>query len=168
MRPDEAQEFNSRVSVSGLCFPTLSAVEAIAAVGAIGVSRLQPLPTSFVNLALKRYWTPAVRGGEVMTTTGLMRFDPSADIEQLRQRARDDIDQAAAVGARSVYTSPVGVSALTGMSNADAYAEFIGNLVDYAASKNLVLAIEPTNWLYADLNFVHTFHDLSCWRRGRV
>jgi sugar phosphate isomerase/epimerase len=43
--------------------------------------------------------------------------------------------------------------------NVAAYARLVGNLADYAAERNIVLAVEPTSWLYADLSFVHSFHD---------
>ena len=34
-----------------------------------------------------------------------------------------------------------------------------GELAGYAADRGVTLAIEPTSWLYADLTFIHTFHD---------
>jgi len=63
-----------RVSLSGLCFPKLSAVEGVAAVAELGV--------------------------KVVTTTALARFDlrPGADNEASRKLAVADIDRAAAVG----------------------------------------------------------------------
>ena len=42
---------------------------------------------------------------------------------------------------------------------ADAYVNAVGELVGYAADRGVTLAIEPTSWLYADLTFIHTFHD---------
>jgi len=42
---------------------------------------------------------------------------------------------------------------------ADAYVNAAGDLAGYATDHGVRLAIEPTNWLYADLTFVHTFHD---------
>jgi sugar phosphate isomerase/epimerase len=155
-------ELHPRVSVSGLCFPTMSAVDAIGAVAGLGVGK-----TSMTSTKLRESGADAVAGAssrhgvDVLTTTALVRFDltPGADIEAQVQRAREDIDQAAAVGARSVYT-------LTGRrvfadwdANVEAYVGIAGELVDYAASKDLVVAVEPTNWLYADLSFVHNFRD---------
>lgn len=151
-----------RVAVSGLCFPTLSAVDAVEATGRLGVAK-----TSMSSSKLREAGAESVlaacrqHGVDVVTTTGLVRFDltPGADVTAQVERAREDIDQAAAVGATSVYT-------LTGRrvfddwaGNVDAYVTLVGDLVDYAASKQVVIAVEPTNWLYADLNFVHTFHD---------
>ena len=42
---------------------------------------------------------------------------------------------------------------------ADAYVNAAGDLAGYAAGRGVTLAIEPASWLYADLTFIHTFHD---------
>ncbi|MFF0818224.1 sugar phosphate isomerase/epimerase family protein [Rhodococcus sp. NPDC003318] len=157
-----ADRTHPRVSVSGLCFPTLSAVDVIEVVGGLGVSK-----TSLTSAKVREVGADAVaaasrkHGVDVVTTTALLRFDltPGADIEDQVLQARADIDQAAAVGAGTIYT-------LTGRrvfadwdENAAAYAEITADLVEYAAGKGIAVALEPTNWLYADLNFVHSFHD---------
>jgi sugar phosphate isomerase/epimerase len=151
-----------RVAVSGLCFPDLSAVESIAALGALGVTK-----TSMTSAKLLESGTGAVLDAcrshavDVVTTTALARFDlsPGADVSGQLQRGREDIARAAAVGATSVYT-------LTGprvypdwADNVDAYARLVAELADYAAARNVVIAVEPTSWLYSDLTFVHSFHD---------
>jgi hypothetical protein len=51
---------------------------------------------------------------------------------------------------------------------ADAYANAAGELAGYAADRNVTLAIEPTSWLYADLTFVHSFHDATLVAPGRA
>lgn len=155
-------ELHPRVAVSGLCFPTMSAVDAIETIAGLGVRK-----TSMTSTKLRESGADAVavasrrHGVDVLTTTAMVRFDltPGADLEAQVQRAREDIDQAAAVGARSVYT-------LTGRrvfadwnANVEAYVGIAGELIDYAASRNLVVAVEPSNWLFADLSFVHNFRD---------
>lgn len=151
-----------RVSVSGLCFPTTTATESIEAVARLGVSRTS-LTSSKIRESGADQVADACRRHDVRlgTTTALLRFDltPGADLEDQLVRARTDIDQAVTVGADTVYT-------LTGprvfpdwAANASAYAEIASSVIDYAADKGIGVAIEPTNWLYADLNFVHTFHD---------
>ncbi|WP_024796541.1 sugar phosphate isomerase/epimerase family protein [Tomitella biformata] len=151
-----------RVAVSGLCFPTLSAVDAIATIGGLGVAG-----TSMTSTKIRESGADAVaqacrqHGVGMATTTALLRFElaPGADIEEQLALARADIDQAETVGARSVYT-------LTGRrhfpdweANASRYAQITAGLVEYAAGKGIAVAVEPTNWLYADLNFVHSLHD---------
>lgn len=158
----ESKRLHPRVAVSGLCFPSHSAAESIGVLADLGVTK-----TSMTSAKLLESGVAAVRdacgehGVEVVTTTAQVRFDLSAgaDVEQQVQRAREDIDRAAAVGASSIYT-------LTGprvyddwAANVDAYARLVGNVVDYAAERGLALAVEPTSWLYADLCFVHSFHD---------
>jgi sugar phosphate isomerase/epimerase len=161
-RTGESKSLHPRVAVSGLCFPALSAVESIAVLADLGVTK-----TSMTSAKLLESGAAAVAdacteyGVDVVTTTALVRFDLSAgaDVEEQVQRAREDIDRAAAVGATSVYT-------LTGprvypdwLANVDAYASLAGNVVDYAAARGIALAVEPTSWLYSDLSFVHSFHD---------
>lgn len=159
---DSPRPLHPRVSVSGLCFPDAAAVEGIRRTAALGVTK-----TSMTSGKLRDAGVEKVRaasaefGVQVVTTTALVRFDltPGADVSAQGARAREDVDQAAAVGAGSVYT-------LTGprvfdswSENADAYVRLVGPVADYAASRGVVLALEPTSWLYADLNFAHTFRD---------
>jgi sugar phosphate isomerase/epimerase len=161
-RPFERVSLHPRVAVSGLCFPDLTAVAAVAAVGALGVTK-----TSMTSAKLLESGTAAVarvgqeNGVEVVTTTAMARFDlsPGADAAGPRQRAREDIDRAAAVGATSVYTLTGPRAYPDWADNADAYARQAGDLAGYAAARNVVLAVEPASWLYADFSFVHSFHD---------
>ena len=161
-RMGEPKTLHPRVAVSGLCFPALSAVESIGVLAALGVTKTSMTSTKLLESGVAAVADACTEHGvEVVTTTALVRFDlsPGADVEEQLKRAREDIDRAAAVGATSVYT-------LTGprvypewLDNADAYAGLAGSVVDYAAERGLALAVEPTNWLIADLNFVHSFHD---------
>jgi sugar phosphate isomerase/epimerase len=160
--PFDRKSLHPRVAVSGLCFPDLSAVQSVEALGGLGVTK-----TSMTSAKLLESGTGAVvdacrrNGVEVVTTTALARFDlsPGADVSGQLRRAREDIARAAAVGAASVYT-------LTGprvhadwADNVDAYAGLVADLADYAAASNVALAVEPASWLYADFSFVHSFRD---------
>ncbi len=151
-----------RVAVSGLCFPKLSAVDALSLVADLGVSQ-----TSIRFADLRESGAEAVadasrrHGVNVLAVTGPIGFNLSADA-QLRaelERGREVIDLASAVGAACVYgltgrrTSPEWNASL------DAYVNSVGDLVAYSADRNITLAVEPANWLYADMTFVHTFHD---------
>jgi sugar phosphate isomerase/epimerase len=148
--------------VSGLCFPDLTAVESIGAVGALGVTK-----TSVTSAKLLESGTLAVvdacrsNGVEVVTTTALARFDvsPGADVSGQLQRAREDIARAEAVGATSVYTLTGPRAYPDWADNVDAYARVVAELAEYAAARNVALAVEPASWLYADFTFVHSFHD---------
>jgi sugar phosphate isomerase/epimerase len=151
-----------RVSVSGLCFPELSATGAIEAVAGLGAAS-----TSVTGAKARASGAGAVvaaarrHGVKVVTTTGSLALDLSSGDASAgaRQRAEQDIDLAAAVGATVMY-------GLTGPrandrwdACADAYVNAAGELAGYAADRNVTLAIEPASWLYADLTFIHTFHD---------
>lgn len=153
---------HSRVSISGLCFPAANAVGSIAATAEAGARS-----TSLTSAKIRECGAEAVseastrHGVRIGTTTALLRFDlrAGADLEDQLTGAYADIDQAVAVGARSVYT-------LTGprmfgdwASNAAAYADIAAEVLAYAAERGVRVSVEPTNWLYADLNFVHSFHD---------
>jgi sugar phosphate isomerase/epimerase len=162
------ESLHPRVAVSGLCFPALSAGESVEVLGDLGVTK-----TSMTSAKLRECGTGAVvdacrrRGVEVVTTTALVRFDltrdPSRDhgarVAEQTRRAREDIDQAAAVGASSVYTLTGPRAYPDWADNVEAYAGLVSDLVEYGAERNIALAVEPTSWLYADLSFVHSFHD---------
>ena len=151
-----------RVSVSGLCFPELSApdaIEAIAALGAASTSvtgaKARAAGAGTVVAAGRRH------GVTIVTTTGALAFDLSspAAAAASRQRTEQDIDLAAAVGAAVMYGLVGPRTADRWDACADAYVNAAGDLAGYATDHGVRLAIEPTNWLYADLTFVHTFHD---------
>jgi sugar phosphate isomerase/epimerase len=154
------QSLHPRVAVSGLCFPDLTAVESIGAVGALGVTK-----TSMTSAKLLESGTAAVadacrrNGVEVVTTTALARFDLllGADVSGQLQRAREDIARAEAVGATSVYTLTGPRAYPDWADNVDAYARVVAELADDAAASGVALMVEPTSWLYADLTFVHSF-----------
>jgi sugar phosphate isomerase/epimerase len=151
-----------RVSISGLCFPELSTVDAIEAIAGLGVAN-----TSVTGAKARESGAAAVvaagrrHGVTVVTTTGALGLDLSsgqAAAASLR-RAEQDIDLAAAVGAAVMYGLVGPRSSARWDACADAYVNAVGELVGYAAERGVTLAIEPTSWLYADLTFIHTFHD---------
>jgi sugar phosphate isomerase/epimerase len=151
-----------RVCVSGLCFPELSATGAIEAIAGLGAGN-----TSVTGAKARASGAGAVaaagrrHGVKIVTTTGALGLDLSsgqASVASLR-RAEQDIDLAAGVGAAVMYglVGPRGSARWDAC--ADAYVNAVGELVGYAADRGVTLAIEPTSWLYADLTFIHTFHD---------
>ncbi len=151
-----------RVCVSGLCFPGLSATDAIGAVAGLGAAS-----TSVTGAKARAAGAGAVvaagrrHGVRIVTTTGALGLDLSsgqASAASLRC-AEADIDLAAAVGAAVMYGLTGPRTAARWDACADAYVNAAGDLAGYAAARGVTLAIEPTSWLYADLTFVHTFHD---------
>ena len=151
-----------RVSVSGLCFPELSATDAIEAIAGLGAAS-----TSVTGAKARAAGADAVvaaarrHGVKIVTTTGALAFDLSSaeTCGASRRRAERDIDLAAAVGATVMYGLTGPRTADRWDACADAYVNAAGDLAGYAAGRGVRLAIEPTSWLYADLTFIHTFHD---------
>ena len=151
-----------RVCVSGLCFPELSATGAIEAIAGLGAGN-----TSVTGAKARASGAGAVvaagrrHGVKIVTTTGALGLDLSSGQASAAsaRRAEQDIDLAAAVGAAVMY----GLVGPRGSAHwdacADAYVNAVGGLAGYAADRGVTLAIEPTSWLYADLTFIHTFHD---------
>jgi sugar phosphate isomerase/epimerase len=151
-----------RVSVSGLCFPKLSATDAIEAIAGLGVAnasitaaKARQSGAGAVVAASRRH------GVTIVTTTGALGLDLSSAQASAasRRRGEQDIDLAAAVGAAVMYGLVGPRSSARWDACADAYVNAVGELVGYAADRGVTLAIEPTSWLYADLTFIHTFHD---------
>jgi sugar phosphate isomerase/epimerase len=151
-----------RVCVSGLCFPGLSATGAIEAIAGFGVAN-----ASLTGAKVRESGAEAVvaasrrHGVKIVTTTGALGLDLSsgpASAASLR-RAEQDIDLAVAVGAAAMYGLAGPRTSARWDACADAYVNAVGELAGYAAGRGVTLAIEPTSWLYADLTFIHTFHD---------
>ncbi len=151
-----------RVCISGLCFPRLSApeaLEAIAGLGAVNASmtgaKVGEAGAGAVAAAARRL------GVTIVATTGALGLDLSSGqaSDASRRRAADDIDLAAAVGAQAMYGLVGPRPHVRWDASADAYVNAVGALVGYAADRGVTLAIEPASWLYADLTFIHTFHD---------
>lgn len=160
---------HARVSVSGLCFPTFSAVETLEAVAGLGVTNASLTAQKIREAGAHRVAEASARlGVAVVTTTGALGLDlrPGADLAEQLLRAEEDVDNAAIVGARAVYglTGPRSVPDWD--LSAAAYADALAPLVAHATSLGVRLSVEPASWLYADLSFVHTLHDAL--RLGRA
>jgi sugar phosphate isomerase/epimerase len=157
-----------RVCVSGLCFPQLSALDALDAIAGLGAANASLTGAKVRESGAERVAAAARRHGiTIVTTTGALGLDLSsgqasgasgASVASLR-RARDDIDLAAAVGAAAMYGLVGPRTSSRWDASADAYLNAVGELVDYATGRGVTLAIEPASWLYADLTFIHSFHD---------
>lgn len=151
-----------RVTVSGLCFPELSATEAIEAIAGLDVTSASLTGAKVRESGAESVVAAARRHGvKVVTTTGALGLDLSSGEASgvSLGRARQDIDLAAAVGATVMYGLVGPRTADRWDACADAYVNAAGGLAGYAADRGVTLAIEPTSWLYADLTFIHTFHD---------
>jgi len=151
-----------RISVSGLCFPELSATEAIEAIAGLGAANASITGTKARESGAESVVAAGRRHGvKIIATTGALGLDLSSGraSEASLRRAEQDIDLAAAVGAAVMYGLAGPRTSARWDACADAYVNAVSGLVGYAADRGVTLAIEPTSWLYADLTFIHTFHD---------
>ena len=153
---------HQRVCVSGLCFPELSALDALGAIAGLGAANASMTGAKVRESGAGAVAAAARRlGVKIVAMTGALGLDLSsgqASGASLR-RAEEDIDAAATVGAAAVYGLVGPRTCARWDASADAYVNAVGELVGYAADRGLTLAIEPASWLYADLTFIHSFHD---------
>jgi sugar phosphate isomerase/epimerase len=139
--------------------PADEAIEAIAGLGVASASvtgaKARAAGPGTVVAAARKH------GVKIVTTTGSLAIDLSSAAASAgsRQLVEQDIDLAAAVGAATMYGLTGPRTSARWDACADAYVNAIGDLAGYAATRGVTLAIEPTSWLYADLTFIHTFHD---------
>jgi sugar phosphate isomerase/epimerase len=151
-----------RVSVSGLCVPKLTAPDAIEAIAGLGVANASITAAKARQSGAGEVVAASRRHGvAIVATTGALGLDLSSGQASAasRRRGEQDIDLAAAVGAAVMYGLVGPRSSARWDACADAYVNAVGELVGYAADRGVTLAIEPASWLYADLTFIHTFHD---------
>jgi sugar phosphate isomerase/epimerase len=82
--------------------------------------------------------------------------------------AKVTIDQASAVGARSVYLTTGRRGSLNWPRAADAFVDAVAELVEYSAAKSMPLSLEPTAAFLSDLSILHTLGDTVdlCRRTG--
>ena len=151
-----------RVSVSGLCFPRLSATDAIEAIAGLGAASASMTGAKARASGAEAVVAAARRHGvTIVTITGTLALDLSSGQASAVSlgRVRADVDLAAAVGARVMYGLVGPRTSARWDACADAYVNAVGALAGDAAGRGVTLAIELTSWLYADPTFIHTFHD---------
>jgi sugar phosphate isomerase/epimerase len=151
-----------RVAVSGLSFPTVPATEAIESLAALGVRHTSIQARKVREVGVETVKETCSRLGiTVDTTTGALDLGLSLEgpSQEGLARAWADIDLAASLGATSVYGLLGPRISPDWQLSVGTYVNAVGELVEHAADLDVTLAIEPASWLYADLTFVHTFHD---------
>src|SRR5262245_54501882 len=115
-------------------------------------------------------FAPRIRDGgyRVANLIGLGPFqlsDSSAWSAQ-RDRVRDALDAAEAVGAECIVLTTGPAGQLPWEDAAEAAADAFGPLLDDAAARGLSLAFEHTNGLRVDIGFLHTLRDAIDFARG--
>jgi len=154
--------FDRSVSLSMLCYPSLDLA------GFCAEARTREVQT--VSLNARSLTAVGVddagrlladNGLRVSALVGGVAFDLAAPSSWEASRALLDrtVEAAEAVGAPSVYL-------VSGARPADrwgdalaVFADAVGPSVEQARDHGVRIAIEPTNWLYADVSFIHTLTD---------
>jgi len=86
--------------------------------------------------------------------------DPTTGERAAEQAAiAETLEFAASVGSRSVYLCSGSMASLTWEEAADAFCEKIASVVPLASSQGVLMAVEPTNSLLADVSFVYSLRD---------
>ncbi|MFT4288404.1 sugar phosphate isomerase/epimerase family protein [Nocardioides sp.] len=156
------RQLDRRVSVSGLCFPSLTAVESIEVVASLGVSAMSMSRYKLLDADLALVAEAGRRHGvRIVATTAALAFDLSsrASVRDGIAQACADVDRAAAVGARSVYGVLGPRPSADWSLAAAAFAEVAAEVVEYAGRRGVTVGIEPASSLYADVTFLHSFRD---------
>ncbi len=149
---------HERLSLSGLCFPTLGLDDALATIAELGAHH-----TSLSARALRDTgWDAAVasveRSGVAVTALIEGPFDLAdrSSWAATRTRIVETLDVAAALGGRAVYMVAGRPISADWAVTATAFTDAVGPLVEHARGIGLHLCIEPANTLYADVTFVHS------------
>jgi sugar phosphate isomerase/epimerase len=106
---------------------------------------------------------PRIRDGgyRVANLIGLgpFRLSDRAGWTKQRDRVRDALDAAEALGAECIVLTTGPAGQLTWEDAADASAEAMAPLLDDAASRGVSIAFEHTNGLRVDIGFLHSLRD---------
>lgn len=150
---------HSSLSVSGLCFPGLAAVEELDEVAAIGATHTT-LPLAKVAQAgptVVRSHGDTV-GVDVQALVG--GTGPLLDAPETwpagREQLMGAVDLAAGVGAKVIYMLTGSRKKSPWDQALEQFSAFIAPCIEHAEAAEVALAVEPANVLYADLTFVHS------------
>jgi sugar phosphate isomerase/epimerase len=154
--------FDRRVSLSMLCYPQLSlpefldeaAAREVVTVGLVAQRTMQvPVAEVRQRLGDNGLSVSALVGGVAINLN-----DP-ASWPATRDELNGVVDTAAAVGAPSLYVLTGARPRASWDDPIPVFAEAIGPSLEHARSAGVRIAVEPANWLYADLTFVHNLTD---------
>ena len=160
-----------RISINGVYHRRNPVVDDLALCAAVGVDWLAVPNWKFVaegpDKVIDILNANAI-GVSTVCHPNLFTLDDRAKWPAELDAARTTIDQAAAVGAGSVYLTTGRRGSLDWPRAADAFVDAVAELVDYSATKSMPLLLEPTAAFMSDLSIVHTLRDTVdiCKRSG--
>jgi sugar phosphate isomerase/epimerase len=150
---------HDRLSVSGLCFPGLSAIETLDVVAEIGAhhTTLQVGAVSQAGPAAVRSRGDAlgVAVDALIGGTGPILDEP-ATWPAARKQLMTAVDLADGVRATTIYMLTGPRKRAPWDEAVERFATFMAPCLEYGAAAGVALAVEPANVLFADLTFVHS------------
>ncbi|WP_179278038.1 sugar phosphate isomerase/epimerase [Rhodococcus sp. 14-2470-1a] len=155
---------NSRISVSGLCFPSLDLVSTVDTLQEIGAGRTTLQARKFRSIGWGAGIETVRQSG--IEVAGLVASYPEtladrATWDAIRADLTDTVDAAVALGSPMIYnvTGPL----LDGgrRVSLEAYAELIEPVVSYASDGGVAMAVEPTLSSFAWVSFVHSLAEVQ-------
>lgn len=156
---------HERISVDGTCFPGATFRDQAGYWRELGAHRV-----SLVGPRLRSEGLAAAQAalatGDYKVETVPLGFFPNRSVERNEESWRDArdglsrrIDDAKALGARSVYMVTGGHGALSWEDAAECFCEAIAPCVAQAKAAGIPLMIEAAPPLYADIHLAHSLRD---------
>ena len=150
-----------QISINTLCLAPAALGQHIEAVARIGAPGVSPELDQVTGLGVAQS-ARAVRDAGLAVATLTHRafaFATRREAEAGRERLLRTIDVAAEIGAASVTMTTGGRGALTWPEAAERFTEAMAPCAEAASAVDLLLGIEPTSHLYADVSIAHRLAD---------
>lgn len=154
-----------RISVNSICFPTANFQQLGEHWRALNAPWGSFVSLLFNDETLEKA-RDALEIGGCQLETIVHPFMPGEPLElredtwqQPRQRLNQVLENAAALGARSLYLTTGGHGSGTWEESAQAFSEALAPCVELARSNDIQLMIENAPLLYAELHIAHSLRD---------
>jgi sugar phosphate isomerase/epimerase len=149
------------ISINTLCLPPGSLTAHVDTIARLGVSAIAPEREEIDACgaaAAARLLSDAGLSLALITHRAFGFITPEMARAQ-RERLKQTVDLAHALGCATLCMTTGGRGDLSWTEAAKCFAAEIAPCVEYAASAGVVLGLEPTSPLYADVSIAHRFSD---------
>lgn len=155
---------NKRISVSGLCFPTLDLVGTIDVLRGVEAGRTTLQARKFRSIG----WDSGIEAvsSSGIEVAGLVASFPEtlgdrSTWSEIRADLIETIDAAVVLGAPMVYNVTGPMLDAGRQASFESYAELVEPVVSHANAVGVALAVEPTLPSFAWVSFVHSLADVE-------
>lgn len=156
---------HERVSIHQMCFAGAGAADYVRQCQALGARRISFASPSLLADGGMAELQAALAGGDTAVESiahvfraGHLSSD-SLEWRDSRETLSRLIDDAAGLGARSIYMLTGGHGGLSWEAAAECFCEAIAPCVEQASAAGIALAIENASALYAELHIAHSLAD---------